>query len=80
MSITSVMCAVSLRSGGAAGGGGGGGSAPVWDPNSTLQWSNRGISTAKMPLLREVLTQSRRLVRLCLGGNKLCNEVRLRGV
>eukprot|EP00198_Chlamydomonas_reinhardtii_P001211 XP_001690546.1 predicted protein [Chlamydomonas reinhardtii] len=39
-----------------------------------VQWSNRGISTQKMPLLREVLSQSPRLVRLCLGGNKLCNE------
>ncbi|KAG2448830.1 hypothetical protein HYH02_006181, partial [Chlamydomonas schloesseri] len=55
-------------------GGGAGGSAPVWDPNSTLQWSNRGISTQKMPLLREVLSQSPRLVRLCLAGNKLSNE------
>ncbi|PNW77510.1 hypothetical protein CHLRE_10g439750v5 [Chlamydomonas reinhardtii] len=60
--------------GAGGGGGGGGGSAAAWDPNSTLQWSNRGISTQKMPLLREVLSQSPRLVRLCLGGNKLCNE------
>ena len=65
--------------GAGGGGGGGGGSAAAWDPNSTLQWSNRGISTQKMPLLREVLSQSPRLVRLCLGGNKLCNEVRGNG-
>ncbi|KAG2432898.1 hypothetical protein HXX76_008629 [Chlamydomonas incerta] len=63
-----------MRGAGAGGAAAGGGPAPVWDPNSTLQWSNRGISTQKMLLLREVLSQSPRLVRLCLGGNKLCNE------
>ncbi|GFR42395.1 hypothetical protein Agub_g3267, partial [Astrephomene gubernaculifera] len=59
------------RSGGGSSAGGGCGSA---DPRATLQWSNRGISTSKMPLLREVLKESPQLVRLCLAGNKLSNE------
>ncbi len=32
-------------------------SAPQWDPEGTLQWSNRGISTQKLPLLRDALMQ-----------------------
>ncbi|EFJ52507.1 hypothetical protein VOLCADRAFT_86673, partial [Volvox carteri f. nagariensis] len=44
------------------------------DLGASLQWNNRGISTAKMHLLKEALAQSPQLVRLCLAGNKMSNE------
>ncbi|GLI64025.1 hypothetical protein VaNZ11_007186 [Volvox africanus] len=53
---------------------GGGPGSGALDPRAILQWSNRGISTNKMPLLKEALAQSPQLVRLCLVGNKLSNE------
>ncbi|KAG2501181.1 hypothetical protein HYH03_000996 [Edaphochlamys debaryana] len=59
---------------GRSGSGSGSGPAAAYDPGSVLQWSNRGVSTAKMPQLREVLSTSPNLVRLCLGGNKLHDQ------
>ncbi|GIL94432.1 hypothetical protein Vretimale_623 [Volvox reticuliferus] len=62
-----VFTAANLPTGSGLGSGG-------LDPRAILQWSNRGISTTKMPLLKEALAQAPQLVRLCLAGNKLSNE------
>lgn len=41
-----------------------------WDPDATLNWSNRGISIKKMGLLQDMLLQNSFLTGLQLAGGR----------